>query len=144
LELIERMIHLTKKKTNDEKLQRNWLPVIKEYYEKNKLYELLIDPVKEKDEFIDRELYIVIDLAQVFNLPILDLLTGKIDESVLEVLKAKIGVDLDRQIMVDEAIREQVEQNYNNQYISQNKQPKETKKQKKSDKVVQFPTKNNK
>jgi hypothetical protein len=138
------MIHLTKKKTNDEKLQRNWLPVIKEYYEKNKLYELLIDPVKEKDEFIDRELYIVIDLAQVFNLPILDLLTGKIDESVLEVLKAKIGVDLDRQIMVDEAIREQVEQNYNNQYISQNKQPKETKKQKKSDKVVQFPTKNNK
>jgi hypothetical protein len=138
------MIHLTKKKTDNEKLQRNWLPVIKEYYEKNKLYELLIDPVREKDEFIDRELYIVIDLAQVFNLPILDLLTGQIDESILEVLKAKIGVDLDRQIMVDEAIREQVEQNYNNQYISQNKQPKETKKQKKSDKVVQFPTKNNK
>lgn len=141
---IERKINLTKKKDNDEKLQRNWLPIIKEYYEKNKLYELLIDPVREKDEFIDRELYIVIDLAQVFNLPILDLLTGKIDESILEVLKAKMGVDLDRQLMVDEAIMEQVEQNYNNQYVSQNKQPKETKKQKKSDKVVQFPTKNNK
>jgi len=119
LETIEgTVIHLAKKKTDEDKLQRNWLPVIQEYYEKNKLYELLIDPVKEKDEFIDRALYIVIDLAQIFNLPILDLFAGNIDESILQVLKAKIGVDLDRHITVEEAIMEQMEKSYDNQHTN--------------------------
>jgi len=141
LETIEgTVIHLAKKKTDEDKLQRNWLPVIQEYYEKNKLYELLIDPVKEKDEFIDRALYIVIDLAQIFNLPILDLFAGNIDESILQVLKAKIGVDLDRHITVEEAIMEQMEKSYDNQHTTKNKQQKSSK-QDKNNKVIHFPTK---
>jgi hypothetical protein len=140
LEIIKGVINLAKKKNKEDKLQRNWLPIIKEYYDKNKLYELLIDPVREKDEFIDKPLYILIDLAQVFNLPILDLLTGKIDESILQILKAKWGVDLDRQLMVDEVIMEQIEQNHNNQNTTKNKQQK-INKQNKNDKIIHFPTK---
>jgi len=142
LEIIRRAILLTQKKFDEEKLQQVWFPIIKEYYNKNKLYELLIDPIKEKDEFIDRTLYVLIDIAQEFHIPILDVFAGKIDESILELLKAKMNVDLDRQLMVDQAIMEQIEEGNKIKHVTQTKQQNLNKKNVSKDKIIKFPTKN--
>lgn len=142
MEIIRRAILLTQKKFDEEKLQQVWFPIIKEYYNKNKLYELLIDPIKEKDEFIDRTLYVLIDIAQEFHIPILDVFAGKIDESILELLKAKMNVDLDRQLMVDQAIMEQIEEGNKIKHVTQTKQQNLNKKNVSKDKIIKFPTKN--